>query len=77
MANNAAGALDDVLRQSHEAFTSALDATLTSSSLEQDLAPVVALLADPKRRIWFAGGRFSQFVAGFPDYRILLPKRKE
>ena len=30
---------DEVLRQSHEAFTSALDATLTSSSLEQDLAP--------------------------------------
>src|SRR5207344_116164 len=28
---------DDVLRQSHEAFTSARDATLTSSSLEQDL----------------------------------------
>jgi len=66
---------DDVLRQSHEAFTSALDATLTSSSLEQDLAPVVALLADPKRRIWFAGGRFSQFVAGYLclQMRMLRP----
>ncbi len=66
---------DDVLRQSHEAFTSALDATLTSSSLEQDLAPVVALLADPKRRIWFAGGRFSQFVASYLclQMRMLRP----
>ena len=66
---------DDVLRQSHEAFTSALDATLTSSSLEQDLAPVVALLADPKRRIWFAGGRFSQFVADYLclQLRMLRP----
>jgi DNA-binding MurR/RpiR family transcriptional regulator len=66
---------DDVLRQSHEAFTSALDATLTSSSLEQDLAPVVALLTDPKRRIWFAGGRFSQFVASYLclQMRMLRP----
>ncbi len=66
---------DEVLRQSHEAFTSALDATLTSSSLEQDLAPVVALLADPKRRIWFAGGRFSQFVASYLclQMRMLRP----
>ena len=66
---------DDVLRQSHEAFTSALDATLTSSSLEQDLAPVVALLVDPKRRIWFAGGRFSQFVASYLclQMRMLRP----
>ena len=66
---------DDVLRQSHEAFTSALDATLTSSSLEQDLAPVVALLADPKRQIWFAGGRFSQFVASYLclQMRMLRP----
>ena len=66
---------DDVLRQSHEAFTTALDATLTSSSLEQDLAPVVALLADPKRRIWFAGGRFSQFVAAYLclQMRMLRP----
>ena len=56
---------DDVLRRSHDAFTSALDATLTSRSLEQDLADVVALLADPKRRIWFAGGRFSQLVASY------------
>ena len=66
---------DDVLRQSHEAFTSSLDATLTSSSLEQDLAPVVALLADPKRRIWFAGGRFSQFEAGYLclQMRMLRP----
>jgi len=56
---------DDVLRQSQEAFARALDATLTSSSLEEDLAHVVALLADPKRRLWFVGGRFSQLVATY------------
>ena len=56
---------DDVLRQSREAFGRALDATLTSSSLQDELAHIVALLSDPKRRIWFVGGRFSQLVAAY------------
>jgi DNA-binding MurR/RpiR family transcriptional regulator len=56
---------DEVLRRTQEAFASALDATLTSSSLEDELAHVVALLADPKRRLWFVGGRFSQLVANY------------
>ncbi len=56
---------DDVLRRTQEAFTTALDATLTSSSLEDELARVVGLLADPKRRLWFVGGRFSQLVASY------------
>jgi DNA-binding MurR/RpiR family transcriptional regulator len=56
---------DDVLRTNRQAFSDALDATLTSSSLEDDLARVVALLSDRKRRIWFAGGRFSQLVANY------------
>jgi DNA-binding MurR/RpiR family transcriptional regulator len=56
---------DDVLRQTQEAFGRALDATLTSASLEEELAGVVALLSDPKRRIWFVGGRFSQLAATY------------
>ena len=57
--------VDDVLRRTHDAFVNALDATLTSSSLEEELAPVVSLLSDGKRRIWFTGGRFSQLVANY------------
>jgi DNA-binding MurR/RpiR family transcriptional regulator len=66
---------DEVVRRSHEAFTRALDATLTSSSLEEDLELVVALLADRKRRVWFAGGRFSQLVASYLclQLRMLRP----
>jgi len=56
---------DDVLRRSQEAFVRALDATLTSKALEEELAPVVTLLTDPKRRIWFVGGRFSQLAASY------------
>jgi len=56
---------DDVLRQSQEAFVRALDATLTSKALVEELAPVVTLLTDPKRRIWFVGGRFSQLAASY------------
>jgi DNA-binding MurR/RpiR family transcriptional regulator len=56
---------DDVLRESHRAFTRALDATLASSSLERDIEQVVALLSDRKRRLWFVGGRFSQLVANY------------
>lgn len=66
---------DDVLRQSHEAFTRALDATLTSSSLQEELGPVVALLADRKRKLWFVGGRFSQLAASYlcSHLRMLRP----
>jgi DNA-binding MurR/RpiR family transcriptional regulator len=56
---------DDVFRRTQEAFTAALDATLSSSSLDQEVAQVVALLSDPKRRLWFVGGRFSQLVANY------------
>jgi DNA-binding MurR/RpiR family transcriptional regulator len=54
-----------VLRESHRAFTRALDATLASSSLERDIEQVVALLSDRKRRLWFVGGRVSQLVANY------------
>ena len=66
---------DEVLRRSQEAFTRALDATLASSSLEDDLASVVALLCDRKRRVWFVGGRFSQLVATYLclQLRMLRP----
>jgi len=56
---------DDVLRQTQEAFGRALDATLTSASLLEELTGVVALLSDRKRRIWFVGGRFSQLTATY------------
>ena len=66
---------DDVVRRSHEAFQRALGATLASSSLEEDLALVVALLCDRRRRLWFAGGRFSQLVATYLciQLRMLRP----
>ena len=66
---------DEVLRRSQQAFTRALDATLASSSLEDDLARVVALLSDRKRRLWFVGGRFSQLVASYLclQLRMLRP----
>jgi DNA-binding MurR/RpiR family transcriptional regulator len=56
---------DEVVLRSQQAFTRALDATFASSSLEQDLADVVTLLSDRKRRLWFVGGRFSQLVASY------------
>jgi DNA-binding MurR/RpiR family transcriptional regulator len=67
--------VDDVFRRSQEAFTRALEATLASSSLEKHLTDVGALLSDPKRRIWFAGGRFSQIVATYlcMQLRMLRP----
>jgi DNA-binding MurR/RpiR family transcriptional regulator len=66
---------DEVVRRSHQAFTHALDATLASTSLEEDLELVVALLADRKRRVWFVGGRFSQLVASYLclQLRMLRP----
>ena len=63
--SKAASQDDDVLRGSAQAFARALDATLGAGSLEDDVAGVVALLSDRKRRIWFAGGRFSQLVATY------------
>jgi DNA-binding MurR/RpiR family transcriptional regulator len=56
---------DDLLRRSQEAFARALDATLASSSLDDELTSVVALLCDRKRRLRFVGGRFSQLVASY------------
>ena len=66
---------DEVVARSQQAFARALDATFASSSLEHDLAGVVALLSDPKRRLWFAGGRFSQLVASYlcMQLRFLRP----
>jgi len=66
---------DEVLRRSQQAFTHALEATLGSSSLEDDLASVVALLCDRKRQVWFVGGRFSQLVATYLclQMRMLRP----
>jgi DNA-binding MurR/RpiR family transcriptional regulator len=66
---------DEVLTQSREAFARALDATLGPSSLEDELAHVVALLADQRRRLWFVGGRFSELVATYLclQLRMLRP----
>ena len=66
---------DDVLRQTREAFGRALDATMTSGALEQELASVIALLTDRKRRIRFVGGRFSQLAASYLclQLRMLRP----
>jgi DNA-binding MurR/RpiR family transcriptional regulator len=46
-------------------MTAALRATLASASLEEDLSSVASLLSDPKRRLWFVGGRFSQLAATY------------
>jgi DNA-binding MurR/RpiR family transcriptional regulator len=66
---------DDVLRDSRDAFVRALDATFSSTALAHDLDPVVELLTDPKRRIWFVGGRFSQLAATYLylQLRMLRP----
>ena len=52
-----------------------MSSTLASSSLEQDLADVVVLLSERKRRVWFVGGRFSQLVATYlyMQLRMLRP----
>ena len=55
----------DLLGQSRGAFARALDSTLASASLRDELDGVVALLADPKRKIWFVGGRFSHITATY------------
>jgi DNA-binding MurR/RpiR family transcriptional regulator len=66
---------DDVLLRTRRAFARALDATLGASSLKDEVEPVVALLADRKRTIWFVGGRFSQLVARYLylQLRMLRP----
>ena len=66
---------DDLLRASREASIRALDATLASAALAEELDPVVALLTDRKRRIWFVGGRFSQLTASYLclQLRMLRP----
>jgi len=63
---------DAVIRSIHDAWTKALDATFTSSTLDGDLDPVVDLLCDPRRRMWFVGGRFSQLVARYLEAQLRM-----
>jgi DNA-binding MurR/RpiR family transcriptional regulator len=63
---------DLMLNRSLEAFTRALEETFAARSLEGDLDDVVALLCDPKRHLWFVGGRFSHLLA---SYLCLLIRR--
>jgi DNA-binding MurR/RpiR family transcriptional regulator len=55
----------DLLGQSHGAFVRALDSTLRSASLHDELDGVVELLTDLKRKVWFVGGRFSHIAATY------------
>ena len=63
------------MRRSHEASPARSTRRSHPTSLEEDLELVVALLGDRKRRIWFAGGRFSQLVANYLclQLRMLRP----
>ncbi len=63
---------DLVLSRSLDAFTRALEETFSAKSLEDDLGDVVSLLSDPKRNLWFVGGRFSHLLA---SYLCLLLRR--
>jgi DNA-binding MurR/RpiR family transcriptional regulator len=63
---------DAVVRSIHEASAKALDATFTSSTLDEDLDAVVHLVCDPRRRLWFVGGRFSQLVARYLDAQLRM-----
>src|SRR3954462_3037834 len=56
---------DDPLHDEHAALSRVLEETLGSRSLAVELPLVAALLADPRRRAWFAGGRFSRLVAEY------------
>lgn len=64
-----------LLGMSRTAFLQALDATLGSASLQDELDGVVALLTDPKRKVWFVGGRFSHITATYLalQLRMLRP----
>jgi DNA-binding MurR/RpiR family transcriptional regulator len=66
---------DDVVISSHDAFASAIDATLGSAWLKEELDDVVGLLSDPKRTLWFVGGRFSHITASYLalQLRMLRP----
>jgi DNA-binding MurR/RpiR family transcriptional regulator len=63
---------DEMIRSFHGTFTRALDATFTSSTLDDDLDAVVGLLCDPRRRLWFVGGRFSQLVARYLEAQLRM-----
>lgn len=63
---------DLVVNRSLDAFTRALEDTFSATTLEADLADAVALLSDPKYRVWFVGGRFSNLLA---NYLCLLLRR--
>ena len=63
---------DLMLNRSLESFTRALEETFAARTLESDLDDVVALLSDPKRHLWFVGGRFSHLLA---SYLCLLIRR--
>ena len=65
----------DLVGQSQGAFLRALDSTLGSASLHDELDGVVQLLADPKRKVWFVGGRFSHITATYLalQLRMLRP----
>jgi DNA-binding MurR/RpiR family transcriptional regulator len=65
----------DLLGRSRGAFARALESTLGSASLRDELDGVVRLLADPKRKAWFVGGRFSHITATYLalQLRMLRP----
>src|SRR4029077_10069173 len=66
---------DDVVQRSRDAFDRALEATLASRTLHEDLAGVASLLSDPRRALWFVGGRFSRLAAEYLalQLRMLRP----
>jgi DNA-binding MurR/RpiR family transcriptional regulator len=68
-------ATDDLVVRSHDSFVSAIDATLGSAALDEELDDVVALLGDTRRRLWFVGGRFSHVTATYLalQLRMLRP----
>jgi DNA-binding MurR/RpiR family transcriptional regulator len=56
---------DDPLHDERAALSRVLEETLASRSLAVELPQVAALLADTRRRAWFAGGRFSRLAAEY------------
>lgn len=63
---------DLAINRSLDAFTRALRGTFGAASLEDDLEDLIPLLSDPKRHLWFVGGRFSHLLA---SYLCLLLRR--